>query len=63
MAGGHSGLVWAAGWGRLDCGVGEGRKLAAMGNDRCVSVDVLGASTHGEAAATCVCGQLTAAAG
>ena len=63
LVGGRSGPVWAAGRGRLDCGAGEGRTLAAAGNDRCVSVGILGANTHGEAAATCACGQLTAAAG
>ena len=63
LVGGRSGPVWAAGRGRLDCGAGEGRTLAATGDDRCVFVGRLGASTHGEAAATCVCGQLTAAAG
>ena len=63
LVGGRSGPVWAAGRGRLDCGAGEGRTLAATGDDRCVFVGRLGASTHGEAVVTCACDQLTAAAG
>ena len=63
VVGGWFGPVWAAGQGRLDCGVGEGRTLTAAGKDRCVSVGLLGASTHGEAAVSWSCGQLTAVAG
>lgn len=63
MVGGRSGLVWAAGRGRLDCGARDGRTLAAAGNDRCVSVVHLGAKTFGESAVTMVRRQLTAAAG